>query len=155
MEVQQVTNAQTNIPEKTNSSLGKDEFFKILVTQLQHQDPMNPVQDTEFIAQMAQFSALEQMQNLNTSFTMSHAVSLIGKEIITSIPDATGNIQSFTGVVESVYNDNGTPYLKIGEYYVPVDTVKEVLNEALTNSETETQDSEDITEDTTANTDDN
>ncbi|MGL4523579.1 MAG: flagellar hook assembly protein FlgD [Bacilli bacterium] len=48
-----------------SSSLGKDEFLKILVTQLQNQDPMSPMDDKDFIAQMAQFSSLEQMMNLN------------------------------------------------------------------------------------------
>lgn len=51
-----------------NSALGKDEFLKILMTQLQNQDPTNPMKDTEFIAQMAQFSALEQMMNMTKAF---------------------------------------------------------------------------------------
>ncbi|HWJ80380.1 MAG TPA: flagellar hook assembly protein FlgD [Niallia sp.] len=57
-----------------SSSLGKDDFLKILVTQLQNQDPTSPMEDKEFIAQMAQFSSLEQMQNLNT--TMSNFITL-------------------------------------------------------------------------------
>ncbi|MCT4618615.1 MAG: hypothetical protein N4A62_04420 [Marinisporobacter sp.] len=52
---------------KNKNQLGKDDFLNLLVTQLKHQDPLNPVDDKEFMGQMAQFSSLEQMQNMNKS----------------------------------------------------------------------------------------
>jgi flagellar basal-body rod modification protein FlgD len=82
---------QTSAPVKI---LGKDDFLNLLVTQLQHQDPLNPAESTEFTAQLAQFSSLEQLNNINdnlknmalfqTAVTNSQAVSFIGKEIIAS-----------------------------------------------------------------------
>lgn len=74
-----------------NSSLGKNDFLNLLMTQLQHQDPLNPQDDKEFVAQLSQFSSLEQLTNissgvdtLNKSITqqqMFSAASFIGKEV--------------------------------------------------------------------------
>ena len=71
--------------------LGKDDFLNMLIAQLQHQDPLNPAEGTEFTAQLAQFSSLEQLSNINdnlqnmgqfqASLIESQAVSYIGKEI--------------------------------------------------------------------------
>ena len=88
-----VTGAETqsSAPAKI---LGKNDFLNLLITQLQHQDPLNPAESTEFTAQLAQFSSLEQLSNINdnlknmqlfqTAVTNSQAVSFIGKEITAS-----------------------------------------------------------------------
>lgn len=55
----------SRVSEVKNEELGKDAFLQLLVTQLRYQDPLSPMDNGEFIAQMAQFSALEQMQNMN------------------------------------------------------------------------------------------
>ncbi|MFJ5769978.1 flagellar hook assembly protein FlgD [Psychrobacillus sp. NPDC093180] len=83
---------QKKVEKQTgNSALGKDAFLKILMAQLQNQDPTNPMKDTEFIAQMAQFSSLEQMSNLTKAFEnfaqvqeqsqMIEYSSFVGKEV--------------------------------------------------------------------------
>lgn len=103
----------TNNTQSTNkeSSLGKDDFLKLLITQLQNQDPLSPTNDTEFIAQMAQFSSLEQMQNINTAMETTKASSMIGS-LITWVDDQ-GNPMS--GVVTGVRIVNGEPKLMLGD----------------------------------------
>ena len=68
--IQDYTQNRTEADKKRDpGELGKDQFLRLLTTQLRYQDPINPVKDQEFIAQLAQFSSLEQMQNLNTNLS--------------------------------------------------------------------------------------
>ncbi|ATP42362.1 flagellar hook assembly protein FlgD [Solibacillus sp. R5-41] len=109
----------------TNGELGKDAFLKILITQLQNQDPTSPMDDKEFIAQMAQFSSLEQMQNMtkamenllvsqNQTQLMSYS-SFIGKEVkwheLTDKLDEAGKpiFNEGTGVIKELKFANGEP----------------------------------------------
>ena len=99
-------------------SLGKDDFLKLLVTQLSHQDPTQPVQDQQFIAQMAQFSSLEQMQNISQG---------IGRLSDTQSYDSVGkfamgvsaeNGEQVSGIVQAVFYQDDKLYLKVGPHAV-------------------------------------
>ena len=68
----------------TKDSLDKQAFLKLLTTQLQHQNPLEPMDNQQFVAQMAEFSALEQMQNLNKNFAaaaLMQASTILGKYV--------------------------------------------------------------------------
>jgi flagellar basal-body rod modification protein FlgD len=116
------------------NDLGKDEFLKLLVAQLQNQDPTNPMDNTEFIAQMAQFSALEQMQQLGTAFTYSQAYSLVGKTVSADITNSDGTISNVTGVVGGVTSIKGEPYLFIDGNFVPMDSSITVIGQGMDES---------------------
>ena len=104
---------------KATENLGKDQFLKLLITQLQNQDPTKPMEDKQFIAQMAEFSALEQMNNLSSEFaklsgmiSSGQAVSLLGKEV--EIVQGAGTV---TGTVEEVQSGDNPQIRVNGSYY--------------------------------------
>ncbi len=130
------TKASQESTRKTGGDLGKNDFLNLLVTQLRYQDPLEPTDDKEFIAQMAQFSALEQMQNMNGVMTNSQAFSLIGKDVTASITDPkTFEVKTVTGLVSTVKVSNGKTYLMINNQQVEADKVVEV-NDNIYNTNT-------------------
>ncbi|EKN63887.1 flagellar hook assembly protein FlgD [Schinkia azotoformans] len=132
-----------------SNNLGKDEFLKILMVQLQNQDPLNPMEDKEFIAQMAQFTSLEQMTKMASSFekfiefqksnTLSSYVGWIGKkvdwEIIIKNVDEDGNeleptIETGSGTIESIVNKGDIVELHLDDGKVIYqDEIKKVQNQ--------------------------
>ena len=103
------------------SALDKDAFLRLLLTELKYQDPLNPTDDKAFIAQMAQFSALEQMQNMSRAFSLSQSCSMIGRQIF-----AQTNEKAVSGIAEAVIIRNGTPFIRTGEEEVSMESVIEI-----------------------------
>lgn len=121
---------QTPEGRQAQHDLGKDDFLKLLITQLSNQDPTSPMDDTQFIAQMAQFSTLEQMTNMNAEFAKmnsmllsSQAMNTIGKTVDIGSGDAV-----MTGVVEAVtYGQN--PQVKVNGMFYDMNTISLVYGE--------------------------
>ncbi|MBR2108264.1 MAG: flagellar hook assembly protein FlgD [Treponema sp.] len=112
---------------QVSNELGKDDFLKLLITQLSNQDPTSPMENTEFISQMAQFSSLEQMTNMSTSFSKmasfinsSEAASTLGKTVELNVGDA-----SVTGIVEGATRGENPQVLVNGMYY-SMDKIAEI-----------------------------
>jgi flagellar basal-body rod modification protein FlgD len=99
-----------NTPKKVtgSSSMGKDDFLKLLFTQLKNQDPQNPLDDREMAAQLAQFSSLEQMQNLNTSFSdLKNTMETQGKYSYLAAVGKTARVEGDAMVPDSTGKQNG------------------------------------------------
>jgi len=129
--------AQSTLPEQ---ELGRDAFMKLLVAQMQHQDPMSPIDNQEYIAQLAQFSSLEEMQGVNENLValamlqegnallaqLTNSSSLIGKVVAYTDPESGEPTQ---GVVSSVKLADGSVSLMIDGQPISLSDVSEVLGE--------------------------
>lgn len=114
------------------SNLGKDAFLQLLVTQLQYQDPLNPQTNQEFIAELTQFSTLEEMQNMTGTLTNAQALGLVGRNVILEVGKSAGLSSTTTvaGYVEYVKMVDGDAKLSIkGELYDYAD-LEYVLDDA-------------------------
>jgi flagellar basal-body rod modification protein FlgD len=119
---------------KPVKELGKDQFLQILVTQLRNQDPMQPMQDKEFIAQMAQFSSLEQMVNMAKEMTSLRqsagmAAALIGKEVSWVETEDTG-VVNHSGIVDSIIWRDGKQFAKVDNVEVAMDMILSISEPA-------------------------
>ena len=127
------------VDRNVGSLMGKESFLNLLVAQLRNQDPLDPQSDSEFAAQLAQFSSLEQMQNMNETLTAMagyQSYSLVGKYVIATA-SVDGMMTEIPGVVESVFTRNNRAFAQIGEYVVPISAITDVFdNSTLVTPET-------------------
>lgn len=142
------TTAATQSSNPQNA-LGKDAFLRILVTQMKNQDPLEPLKDTEFIGQMAQFSSLEQLTNLNK--TMDQFMGVQSKKSLADYADLMGNKvyweqtkdgqpQSGHGIVQALSMKNGEILVELEQQdiKIPIDTINRVEKQSETQNEQET-----------------
>jgi flagellar basal-body rod modification protein FlgD len=123
------TTAAAPAARKPSDEMGKDAFLKLLVAQLKYQDPLNPTEGAEFMAQTAQFTMVEKLQELsdqNTALLASQRTiagsSLIGRTITFAGDDGVDT----SGVVDGVRLTIDGPVLRVGTQDVPLGSVKEV-----------------------------
>ncbi len=131
---------QTTDRKAGTNALDRDAFLKLLITQLRSQDPLNTMDDKEFIAQLAQFSALEQtskmatgLDNMALSYAATQAMEMIGKSVHYLDPRTSDVLQ---GTIDSVKLTSEGPVLVIGTTEVTLSDIVGVDNGLLTNAAT-------------------
>jgi len=111
-----------NNTRNVGGAMGKHDFLMLLAAQLRHQDPLDPQSDSEFASQLAQFSSLEQMQNMNeTLSTMANyqAYSLIGKYVVAEtviVENGQRVLTEIDGIVDVIFTREGRMYAQIGDH---------------------------------------
>ncbi|MGU3469628.1 flagellar hook capping FlgD N-terminal domain-containing protein [Paenibacillus sp. D51F] len=128
-------NSKASSTSMDNSTLGKDAFLQLLVAQLKYQDPMNPSDNTTYIAQLAQFSSVEQLSNISGQLNVQGqnlglTSDLIGKQAEWDIFDAAGKLTTASGLVDSVVLKDGIQYIVSSGNYVPIDALKSIRSDA-------------------------
>ncbi len=122
------------IQGKSAEEMGMDDFFSLLTAQMTNQDMMNPTSDTDYIAQMAQFTTLRGIQTIQEYQLSSYATSYVGKNVAIAHQGQTGNMTRTEGVVESVIFYDGDPKVIVNGVSYPLYSVMEVKTPASKNS---------------------
>jgi flagellar basal-body rod modification protein FlgD len=140
--VPSTTPATTGTPGLPGSNLGKQDFLKLLMAQLQNQDPLKPMDDSQMIAQMAQFSALESTQNLTNVIqqssnmqTVIQAGALIGKYIEAQAADGSSINGAVSGVTFETTNGMEAPTLLVDGKDVDYSTIRQVSSTPITSTQ--------------------
>lgn len=110
----------------TDSLSDVETFLQLLATELQNQDPTDPVSNTEYVSQLAQFNSLQQLASMNQTLSSYQAYALIGAEVSYTATDSSGNTVSGSGVVDSVITNDNTIYLSVDGSLVQLSSVTQV-----------------------------
>lgn len=110
--------------DESKKSVNVDQFLQLMIAQMQNQDPMNPMDDTQYVTQLAQFATMQQMQELAYYSRSNFIMSLVGKEVTVARPKVGGDIEKFTGPVQKISLVNN-------EYLIYVDGKTFGLNQIM------------------------
>lgn len=114
---------------KGTTDLGQDAFLQLLVCEMQHQDPLEPTTNTEWISQMATFSQLEELQALSKTTENTQIFSLVGKNVIVSTEDASGNKVLKEGVVDFISMSGGAAKFSMNGALYSMEELYSVVDE--------------------------
>lgn len=110
------------------TNVNTDTFLKLLVAQMQYQDPLEPQSNTDFVSQLAMMTGLEQVQTMNGSLSTSKAMNYVGKQISATVLNSnTGVEEKYSGIVTGVVMKNGDAYAVVGDNAICVDDISSVL----------------------------
>ncbi|MCM1057609.1 MAG: flagellar hook capping protein [Firmicutes bacterium] len=121
-------NSLKNKSKTSNNGMDKDAFLQLLVAQMQYQDPLEPTSNTEYISQYAQFSQVEQMQNMAASTDLARASTLVGEQVYIKTTNSQGSTDYVYGKVDYVVYENGKAYLSIDEALYSLDDLDTVVD---------------------------
>jgi flagellar basal-body rod modification protein FlgD len=108
----------------STTDLGIDDFFTLMAAQLQNQSMSDTVDNTQFIAQMAQFASLSQISELNSTTQSNTALSMLGKTVSVLQTDTSGAESAVVGEVSQISYSEGEPYICVsGGYYKLADII--------------------------------
>ena len=128
-----VLNAQSTVSStkeaKGGNTMGKDDFLQLLVAQMKFQDPLEPTSNTEYIAQYATFSEVEQMQNMSQNMDLSRASSLVGQTVEITTTSESGQESTAMGKVDFVKYEAGKALLSIDGSLYSLDDVTHVCDQ--------------------------
>ncbi len=128
--VESTSQSSLSKTKEAGSDMDKDAFLQLLVAQMKYQDPLEPTSNTEYISQYAQFSQVEQMNNMAASMDLQRASQLVGKEVYMKTTGSNGETKYVQGKVDYVVYENNKAFLSINESLYSIDDLDTVHDPA-------------------------
>ena len=122
-------NSTSSAKTTPNSSLDKDAFLQLLCTEMQYQDPLEPSSNTDYVAQLATFSQVEEMQNMEASMQQTQAADLIGEVVIMKTKNSSGETGYVAGTVDYWQNISDKIYLGVNGSLYDIEDVDTVMSD--------------------------